>query len=383
MKIALMAGANCIHTARWANGLARNGIQTYLISAHAIAHELDSRVNTTILRHKTPFGYLANYGELNRVLKHIKPDLFNVHYATGYGFLARLVDFEPTLLSIWGSDIYEFPEKSFLHRRFLEKNLRFATAIASTSYCMQRKATDIYPHDRFYITPFGVDENMFCPVELKKNSHKIHIGTVKTLKDKYGIDTLIRAFALVMKNFECSQNLILDIVGSGPDLGKLKHLATELSVEKYINFLGPVSHEQVPKILNRLDIFIALSRIESFGVSILEASSCGKPVVVSDADGPAEVTLDGITGFVVPKNDPLEAANAILKLLRDPILRGRMGDAGRHHVLEKYTWDESLKNMIAAYQDILTYNSKPRVGPCFKDIEDHTGFGQQESFADS
>lgn len=357
MRIVLLSGANCIHTARWANGLVQRGVEIHLISAHKNEHELDPNVRLYILNTQAPLGYFTNLFEVKALLKQIQPDLVNAHYATGYGLLARLVGFQSTLLSVWGSDVYDFPEKSFLHRRLLKGNLQAATAIASTSHCMARKTAETFQHSHMFITPFGIDENRFCYKEIAREKTKLVIGTVKTLTSKYGIDTLIEAFALVVKNHTNPNQLVLEITGGGPDLDSLRALAISLDVEKQVVFHGAVSHERVPELLNCLDIYVALSRLESFGVAILEASACEKPMVVSDADGPAEVTIDGKTGFIVPRENPQAAADAILKLIKDEALRLQMGQAGRLHVLEHYTWDRSLDLMMDAYNKVINLQS--------------------------
>lgn len=358
MKILLLAGANCIHTARWANGLVSRDIEVHLVSVHENAHELDSRVNLNILKNKAPLGYFSAMFEVRNLIKQIQPGLVNAHYATGYGLLARLVGFKPTLLSVWGGDVYDFPEKFFLHRALLKGNLKSATAIASTSHCMARKSAETFQHANLFITPFGIDEVIFSPCtkpEVLQN--KIVLGTVKTLKSKYGIDVLIKAFAQAWKTLGSPENLRLEISGGGPDLDLLQNLARDLGVSKQVLFHGQVNHHDVPKMLNRLDIYCAFSRLdsESFGVAILEASSCEKPVIVSDADGPAEVTLDGETGLVVPKEDVDASAKAMIKLIQDETLRQKMGKAGRQHVLENYTWEKSLDLMIEAYKETIKH----------------------------
>ena len=354
MKILLLAGANCIHTARWANGLVSRGLEVHLVSAHKNAHELDARVNLYILKNNAPLGYFSAMFEVRKLITKIQPGLVNAHYATGYGLLARLVGFKPTLLSVWGSDVYDFPEKSFFHRGLLKGNLRSATSIASTSHCMARKTTETFQHERVFITPFGIDERVFSPcTKPEALQNQIVLGTVKTLKSKYGIDVLIQAFAKAWKTLGSPENVKLEISGGGPDLAVLQNLANYLGVSKQLTFHGQVSHQDVPKMLNRLDVYCAFSRLdsESFGVAILEASSCEKPVVVSDADGPAEVTLDGVTGVVVPKEDIDASAKAMIRLVQDEMLRKKMGQAGRQHVLEHYTWDKSLDLMIEAYKE--------------------------------
>jgi len=357
MKIVLLSGANCIHTARWANGLVQRGAEVHLISAHKNEHELDSSVRLYVLNNQAPFGYLTNLFQVKALLKRIQPDLVNAHYATGYGLLSRLVGFKPMLLSVWGSDVYDFPEKSLLPRWLLKRNLQAATAIASTSYCMARKTAETFKHSHVFITPFGIDENIFCFKDVDREESKLVIGTVKTLSSTYGIDTLIEAFALVVKNHVNPKQLVLEITGGGPDLDSLRALAINFDVENQVVFHGVVNHERVPELLNRLDIYVALSRLESFGVAILEASACAKPVVVSDADGPAEVTIDGVTGFIVPRGNPQAAADAILKLVKDKALRLQIGRAGRLHVLKNYTWDRSLDLMMDAYRKTIDRKS--------------------------
>jgi L-malate glycosyltransferase len=359
MKIVLLSAANCIHTTRWANGLVSRGIDVHLVSAHSSPLELDSRVHLHILRHKAPFGYFTAVFEVRKLLKQIQPGLVNAHYATGYGLLARLVGFKPILLSVWGSDVYDFPEKSFLHRWLLRGNLKSASAIASTSHCMARKTAETFLHENVFITPFGIDEQVFSPaVKPEDVKDQIVLGTVKTLKHGYGIDVLIQAFAKAWQTLGSLENIRLEISGGGPDLTFLESLCENRGVAKQVLFHGQVNHADVPKMLNRLDIYCAFSRHESFGVAILEASTCEKPVIVSDADGPAEVTLDGQTGLMVPKEDIEASANAMVKLIQDEQLRKQMGKAGRQHVLEHYTWEKSLDLMIDAYRDILDKNKR-------------------------
>jgi glycosyltransferase involved in cell wall biosynthesis len=350
MKIVLLSGANSIHTARWANGLVSRGIEVYLVSVHESAHELDARVQLHILKHKAPLGYFSSAFEVRKLLKQIQPSLVNAHYATGYGLLARLVGFKPTLLSVWGSDVYDFPKKSFLHRWLLKGNLTYATAVASTSHCMVRKTAETFAHKKVFITPFGIDAELFKSVPSDKDSKKLILGTVKTLKENYGIDVLIKSFARAWHKLDKNPDILLEISGGGPGLEKLQQLAESLGVKEQVFFHGQIDHADIPKMLNQLDIYCALSRHESFGVSILEASACEKPVIVSDADGPVEVTLDGKTGLVVPKENVDASTDAMIKLIKDQQLRKTMGQAGRQHVLDHYTWEKSLDFMIEAYQ---------------------------------
>ncbi len=356
IKVLLLGAANSIHTIKWANGLASRGVEVFLVSLHQCTETLDNRVHYILLKQKAPLGYLTAAGELIKLIEFIKPDLLNAHYATGYGFMARKVGFAPTLLSVWGSDVYDFPDKSFFHRYLLKKNLEAATAVGSTSNCMSRKILDIAKNVQCFIIPFGVNECHFkASDEIKSNDEEVIIGTVKTLSYVYGIDILIMAFADAYYRMGSPKNLKLEISGSGPDLNELEKMVSDYDIKDQVCFHGYIKHEDVPKMIDRLDIYCAFSRAESFGVSILEACSSEKPVIVSDADGPAEIVLNSITGIIVPKNDIAAASEAIIKLTKDRNLRRQMGKAGRMHVLKNYTWEKSLDLMIDAYRKI--YNS--------------------------
>lgn len=358
-RVALLGAGNSIHTIRWANGLAERGIEVHVLTLHAPGSELSAQVRVHRLRGRAPFGYALAAGRVRRLLAQIRPDLLNAHYASGYGLLARLAGFRPTLLSAWGSDIYEFPHKSTLHRKVLAANLRFATLVGSTSHAMSRRIEAIEDVP-VAITPFGIDHTLFYPCERAPHSGDapIVIGAIKALEHQYGIDTLLRAFQILVSQLdrshpEIARRLQLRIYGKGRQRKALQQLARELQLDDRVVFAGFIPHHEVPQALAQLDVYVALSRQDSFGVAILEASSCGVPVVVSDADGPAEVVADNQTGFIVPVDDPGFAAARIIDLVLNPELRAQMGALGREHVLRHYTWDHSLDVMLEAYQKTL------------------------------
>jgi len=361
MKIALLSSLLSIHTVRWANAFAERNHDVYVISAKShceTTHGVSPKVNIVPLPYSSPHGYFLNAITLKKTLKQINPDVLNAHYASGYGTLGRLSAFHPYVLSVWGSDVFDFPFKSRYHMALIRKNLLAADLVCSTSNVMAQQTLKICPEiQRIEVTPFGVDTQIFKPLPDCRNPEYITIGTVKTLAHKYGIDTLLHAFALAcseMKKIDPGKKLRLLIAGDGPEKFKLQELARSLKIESQCIWVGKVPHSEVPKILNQLDIYVALSRLdsESFGVAIIEASACGIPVVVSDAGGLPEVVEGEKTGFIVPRESVEEAKNVLFLLLQKPALRENMGKNGRLFVQEHYEW---ILCVAAMEQNLLNF----------------------------
>lgn len=360
MEIIILASVNSIHALRWANALSRRGHKLHFISSHDGKEKLNSNIKFHKLRYSSPGGYFLNLMSLKELMKQINPDILHAHYASGYGTLGRLSGFSPYVLSVWGSDVYDFPKKSPFHRLLIEKNLCAADWVCSTSQVMAKHTLSLCPKiTNLSVTPFGIDVNKFAPSLACNNlSSAITIGTVKTLTPVYGIDILIKAFAQARRTVATSSpklanNLRLLIVGDGSERKKLELLAKDVGIKDITNFTGCVSHIEVPAYMNQLDIYVAVSRLESFGVAVLEASACRLPVIVSNIGGLPEVVLNEITGIIVERENIQATANALVRLIEDSTLRDRMGKAGRKYVIEQYEWEENVTRMEKVYEQVL------------------------------
>jgi glycosyltransferase involved in cell wall biosynthesis len=295
--------------------------------------------------------FLKTIPNIKKLISKYVPDIVHAHFATSYGIMGVLSGFHPLIISVWGNDVYLFPQRSFLHKRIIQFNLNRADYILSTSHIMA-KETSRYTNKPIVVTPFGVDLSIFQKRKKEKKNAEIVIGTVKTLEDKYGIKYLLEVFELLVRKHK---NLKLLIVGGGTKETELIKLANKLGIEKLTTFQGKVDHDQVVNYHNQIDIevFPSIVDSESFGVSVVEASACEIPVVVSNVGGLPEVVEDGETGFVVPPKNVQMLANAIEKLLLNEELRVKMGKAGRDRVKRLYNLDNNLDQMIDVYRNIV------------------------------
>ena len=366
-RVLILADSSSDHTKRWVKATAGRGHQVALFSLNvkdaAFYKDIDGvEVYTNDifgkLKDKKTNGtfeklnYLKPIFYLRRCVREFRPDIVHAHYATSYGLLGVLSGFHPLIISLWGSDAYLFPKVSPIHRWLLEYNFSKADYILSTSHCMAREVSK-YTGKKITVTPFGVDENRFAPLGEKAACKELVIGTVKELSAIYGIDTLVDAFSMVVTE-NPNLNVRLVIAGDGAERQNLENQAKKLGVEDKVTFLGRIPNNEVAEFLAHTDVYAALSRSdsESFGVAVVEAMSCGVPVVVSDADGFKEVVPDGIAGFVVGRNDAASAAARISYLLNNPEKAAEMGKAGRRHVLDCYTWTKSVDIMMDVYRPI-------------------------------
>lgn len=353
MRILLVAAASSVHVMRWANAFVERGHHVHLASQHDPVPGFQAGVVLHRLPHLAGLGYLINRSALRRLKRTLRPDVVNAHYASGYGTLAVRQAGTPLVLNVWGSDVYEFPDAGPLQRWLLRRNLLRADAVVSTSEVMAARTTRICPELReVVVVPFGVDTDRFHP---RTAPHAdVVIGTVKSLAPKYGIDTLLSAFAIITRSPRL-ERMRLRIVGGGPQREHLERLAVELGIKEQIEFTGPVPHDQVPDELRRLDVYAALSRAESesFGVAVIEASACGLPVVVANVGGLPEVVEQDVTGSIVPPDDPAAAAAALERLLASPALRERMGSAGRDRVMQRYAWSTCVDMQLAVFERVI------------------------------
>ena len=368
MKIALLANGENIHTVRWANGLVERGCEIHVLSAHAFSPYLFPEVRAHSLRLPPPWSYLFSARQVRRQLAQIKPDILHVHYASGYGTLGRLSGFHPYLLSVWGADVYDFPRNSPLQRRLVTSNLRSADCVCSTSHTMAEQCYRLWPGlSGIQVIAFGVDSKRFCSADRHSRTPGITVGTVKTLSRKYGIDTLIRGFAkcrsaLQHRDPTCAKRVRLRIVGDGPQRYELEQLARTVGVADVTSFVGAVPHDRVPSELNELDIYVAVSRLdsESFGVAVLEASACELPVVVSDAGGLPEVVENGKTGLVILRENPERLAEALNLLIARGEMRTEFGRRGRCLVQQRYEWQHCVDSMLEVYDRMLADSRQRR-----------------------
>ena len=358
MKLLMLSDINSPHTQKWAMALANKGVQVAIFSITQPALNWYSQHDIKLLNEfserkaLSKIEYLRLLPMLKKAIFQFKPDIVHAHYATSYGLLGALSGFHPFVISVWGSDVMDFPNRSLLHKIILQYNFKKADRICATSETLVDAIKKISAKKTDKI-PFGIDTNYFKPSKISSifPPSTIVIGTVKSLEKIYGIDILIKAFKIAVTN-NSNRELRLLIVGGGSKEEEYKNLVIELNLSDKVIFTGKIEHSKVVDYHNMIDIFINVSRNESFGVAVLEASSCEKPIIASKIGGLKEVVLNDKTGFLVEPENIEATAEAIQQLIENKGLCKKMGIDGRIFVQKQFDFNNNLAAAIAIYKEL-------------------------------
>lgn len=353
VKVLILGSGKSYHATRWANALSERGIEVGFASVHEFERPLSDKVYRFQLSTKGYKGYFLDITRLKSVIKVWNPTILHAHFSTGYGFMARLSGFRKRIVSIYGSDIYEFPYKSIAHKNLLRFNLSGVSRVLSTSESMADEFLNVFPTKRRpIVTPFGVDVELFKPFHKSFNHGYFNIGIVKKMEIKYGVDILLKAVYKLKRMTD--KKLKLNIVGIGSQQRNLEALAHSLNIQDITTFYGAIDNSEVPEFLSKQDVFVVPSRFESesFGVAAVEAQACAVPIIVSNVGGLPEVIEHGVTGLVVEKENPEKLANALLKIINNKQLRENFGKAGRERVQRLYDWKQNVSKMIDIYIEL-------------------------------
>jgi glycosyltransferase involved in cell wall biosynthesis len=168
----------------------------------------------------------------------------------------------------------------------------------------------------------------------------VHVARVVPLKAH---DVILRAMAMLA---EQRTPIVVLFVGDGPARADMEHLAAKLGLAGKVRFLG--HRDDVPDLLGASDLFLLPSRAEGLPVAVLEAMAKSLPVVATPVGGVPEVCTHEREALFVPVDDPMMLADAMAELVRDPLLRSRLGSAGRTRAMREFSFD----GMVTGYEDV-------------------------------
>jgi glycosyltransferase involved in cell wall biosynthesis len=350
VKVVYLADAPYIHTRRWVEHFAAHGVEAHVISFRparidgVAVHYVDGLEAIGKAR------YLVHARRVRDLIRDLKPDLLHALHLTSYGFLAGLSGWQPSVVSVWGTDVLEAPSLTPLHRMITRQALARAGIITATGLRLAEATLPHTPRGKpVTVVPYGVDLARFMPAP-RGEPKRVMVGATSRLSPEKGLPHLLRATALLRDR---GVDVDLLLVGDGPQRRALEHLAAELRIDGRVRFAGEAAHDAIPGLLQQMDVFALPSTWEGFGVSAVEASAMELPVVASNVHGVPDVVVHNRTGVLVPPANPQALAAAIERLASDAGLRRSLGHAGRAFVERHYRWQDNAGRMEMVYEDAL------------------------------
>jgi glycosyltransferase involved in cell wall biosynthesis len=230
-------------------------------------------------------------------------------------------------------------------RKLMPKILGAADKIivSSLDYAKNSNVKEILEKnpEKFFEVPFGVDAEHFSPAQPRKDLADkfglfagrtiLFVGGLDQAHYFKGLEVLIRAKAEV-------PNAKILVVGDGDLRPHYEKMVADLNLKDQIIFAGSVASEDLPDYYNLADVVVlpSLDQSEAFGIVLIEAASCGKPIIASNLPGVRSVVDYGVNGFTVSAGNAKELAEKINYFLNNPAAAKEFGKSGRQRVLEKY-----------------------------------------------
>ncbi|MDD5258605.1 MAG: glycosyltransferase family 4 protein [bacterium] len=278
------------------------------------------------------------------------------------GLFYRLVKGIPYIVYTYASDVTR-PQSSRLKRYLLQLVLKKAAKIVTISEFTKNEIVKLGLRPEQIVKMIGIDQAEFSgtagAAEKTRAKYKLAgkkiLLTVSRLVDAKGMDMVIRLLPEIKK---MHTNIVYVVIGTGPDLERLKKLSLEMGVADSVIFTGFVTLDDLRQLYSLCDVFIMLTRqtnkqeIEGFGLVFLEANMYKKPVVAGYVGGVPDAVADGVSGLLVDPLDLAAATLAIEKLLDNEDLARRLGEQGYQRAVKEFAWPQQIKKLTKVIAEI-------------------------------
>jgi glycosyltransferase-like protein len=265
------------------------------------------------------------------------------------GLLKKKID-APTVRTVHHVDVFRGPVLAKLQK----DSIGLCDVKVTVSRYWQKRLKEEYGVDS-HVIHNGVDLEKFDPNEYPRPEREgVDILFVGGLEARKGLEHLFLAVENLMSEHP---NMRLTVLGrSGLTSGRsyderrlFSILAKRLGIGKKVRFLEQIDDAQLPSLYSLCDIFILPSRMEGWGLAIMEAMAMMKPVIATRVGGIPELVKHGKTGYLVDRGDVLGLSEAMAGLIEDAPLREKMGREGRKSI-EKFTWKRTARMTKELYE---------------------------------
>lgn len=265
------------------------------------------------------------------------------------------------LVATWHSDVIRQRRFLWAYQPFVNRLLKRVSFLIAPTPKHFETSTQLYACDesRRRVIPFGVEEERLrvTPViQSLINQWREKAGSRKLLF-AVGRHVYYKGFEYLVQSLQSvDSDVLLVLAGSGPLTETYRSIARQLGVEDRIVLPGRISDEELTALMHACDIFCmpSVERSEAFGLVQMDAMACGKPVICCELNnGVTFVNLHEKSGLVVPPTDFQALAAAINRLVRDDMLRKRLGAWGQNRILKDFRHDVMVHETLNLYKEVL------------------------------
>lgn len=291
-----------------------------------------------------------------RELAH-RPDVVHLHTAKGGSFFRKAVLLEvaraarvPVVLHVHGGEFRVFYDRMPRPlRRVIRATLCHADVVAALGDGWTRRLQELAPSARVVSVPNGIPIGDVSP--RAGDGESVHVVFLGRIGDAKGTFTLLKAWQRVVRERVGGVPVRLTVAGDG-EVDRARGVVTELGIGDSVEIRSWLRAPQVEEMLRTAHVLTLPSRNEGQPMSILEAMAHGLTVVASDVGGIPDLVEDGSTGLLVPADDVSALSSALQKVIDDPALRVRLGDAAYAQARESFDIEMVGRRFEQIYREL-------------------------------
>lgn len=249
----------------------------------------------------------------------------------------------PWVLSFHGADVVPMSHSTGWGRRLWHLVLSRADSITACSGALARDISTFFPAARVVAIHNGVDAESFHPAVFQASRNILNIGK---FEHKKGQDVLLKAFRRML---DAGVDASLTLVGGeGPELPDIRKQIEDLQLCDRVMLHVNVPHEQIPGMMQQARMFVLSSRLEPFGIVLLEAGAARLPVVATEVGGVPELIDNECAGLLIPPDDEDALCRAMMRLWNDSDLAESVAGRWHERVRSRWSWDETANRYLQA-----------------------------------
>lgn len=381
LKLCYVADATNIHVQRWLRYFLDKGYQVSCLTDKHDKSRLELIAGATVInipnresllaegKKADKFAVLKARGKaIQQYVNENKPDLLHAIFLYQRGWSAAYANHQPLVVTLLGSDMY-LPKKHYRNKSQYRRDewlnamtLRQCALITAVSEDLCNIANKLTRRKNLVeMLPIGIDPSLFKPgldtselrEELDIPMDAFVILSPRQVTPLYNHETIIQALPKILTDIPNAVLVIKDAFGNTDDrqayIQQLKTLVKSLKIEHAVRWAEEVPFLNLPYFYNMADVVISIPSTDGMPVTIFEAISCQKPLIVGDLPAYDNVILNGQTGLRVPLRNHQALANAVIKLQRNEDLVKRMVEESQLILHEYGIFDQQMHRMERYY----------------------------------